>query len=66
MPLCDYEGWLEFKPDGEHSVSLHEYEEVEVIENCTVQILRCKACGKLSWGWYRNGNKSKASTESSD
>ena len=53
MSICDMEGYLEFKPDGEHAVSLHEYEEIETIENCTVQILRCKACGRLSWGWWR-------------
>lgn len=55
MPLCDYEGWLEFRPDGEHAVSLHDYEEVEVIEGVTIQILRCRQCGRLSYGWWRGG-----------
>lgn len=55
MPLCDYEGWLEFRPDGVHDVSLHEYEEIETIENCTVQVLKCKACGKISIGFWRGG-----------
>ena len=30
-----------------------EYEEVEVIPNCEVQILKCRACGKISIGWKR-------------
>ena len=53
MPICDYEGWVDFKPDGEHSVSLHEYVEEEVIPYARVQILRCVSCGKLSWAWER-------------
>lgn len=55
MPLCDYEGYIEFRPDGIHDVSLHEYEEIDVIENVTVQILKCKACGKISIGYWRGG-----------
>ena len=55
IPDCDLNGWLEFKPDGQNTVSLHDYEEVEVIENVTVQILRCKRCGHLSIGYWRGG-----------
>lgn len=54
-PDCDLNGWLEFKPDGEHTVSLHDFEEVDVIEGVTIQLLRCKRCGKLSYGWWRGG-----------
>jgi len=51
MPECDYDGWKVMIGDSE--LSPHDYEEVEVIHNCTVQILRCKRCGKLSIGWTR-------------
>lgn len=61
MPDCDKDAWFEFRPDGVNTLSLHDYEEIEVIPNCTVQILKCKKCGKLSIGWYRGeesaGNK---------
>ena len=29
MPICDLEGYVDFRPDGETSVSLHEYEEMD-------------------------------------
>lgn len=35
----------------------HELVEDEVIENCTVQILKCKKCGEVSIGWCRGGIK---------
>lgn len=53
IPDCDLNGWLEFKPDGKNTVSLHDFEEVEVIEGATVQILRCRKCGAISVGWTR-------------
>ena len=31
-----------------------EYELDEVIENCTVEILKCKKCGNFSVGWRRD------------
>lgn len=30
------------------------YDEEEIIENCTVQILRNSRTGKISIGWWRN------------
>lgn len=54
-PDCDLNGFLDFRPDGVHSVSLHDFEEVEVIEGVTIQVLRCKRCGRLSYGWWRGG-----------
>ena len=53
MPDCDKDAWFEFRPDGEHAMSLHDYEEIEVVHNVTVQILKCRRCGKISIGWYR-------------
>lgn len=55
MPDCDKDAWYEFRPDGVHTLSLHDYEEIEVIHNATVRILKCRNCGKLSIGWYREG-----------
>ena len=52
-PDCDLNGWLDFRPDGEHSVSLHEYKEMETIPYCEVQLLKCQTCGKISIGWKR-------------
>lgn len=57
MPDCDRDAWYDFRPDGVHSLSQHIYEEIEVIPNCEVQILKCKACGKISIGWKRMGEK---------
>lgn len=34
----------------------HEYEEVEVIHNVCVQILKCRKCGKISIGWYKEND----------
>lgn len=39
-------------------VSSHDYEEVETINNCKVQILKCKNCGEISIGWERGNNMS--------
>ena len=51
-PDCDDKDW-EFRPNGVNPLSFHDYEEVEVIENCTVQILKCKTCGKISIGFVK-------------
>ena len=53
MPSCDQNGSIHFLPDGEHEVSLHDYEEVEVINNAQVRILKCRKCGVYSVGWSR-------------
>lgn len=39
---------------GEATVSHCEYELDEVIENCTVEILKCRNCGNVSIGWRRD------------
>lgn len=38
---------------GGTSVSPCAFEEVGIYKNVTVQVLRCKHCGELSIGWYR-------------
>lgn len=40
--------------DGEESVEVNLYEEVELHTNCTVQILRNALTGELSVGWWEN------------
>lgn len=57
-PRCD------FRDDGYQSVQLltgdglaemspHDFVEQEVIEGCTVQVLRCRKCGYESFAWSR-------------
>jgi hypothetical protein len=56
-PSCDQNGSIHFLPDGEHEVSLHDFEEVEVMEaeGITIQLLRCRRCGEYSLGWWKGG-----------
>ena len=56
MPDCDKDAWYEFRPDGVTPLSLHDYVEVDVIPNCTVQILKCRTCGKISIGYWKNSS----------
>lgn len=44
------------KPDGIHELSPHKFQEEMKLKNVTVQILRCKDCGEVSIGWYRQTN----------
>jgi len=39
---------------GDIEIDPCEYEEIEVVENCTVYISRCKKCGKIDIAWERN------------
>ena len=47
---------LEYAQNG---VDTNLYNEKEVHENCTVQILRNSYTGKTSIGWYENNNERK-------
>lgn len=45
----------ESKPqNGEQSIEVNLYEEVELHTNCTVQVLRNVLTGELSVGWWDN------------
>ena len=35
------------------NVSQHQFEEVGVYKNVTVQVLRCPHCGEVSIGWMK-------------
>lgn len=37
-------------------ISTNLYDEVEIHENCTVQILRNSVTGEISIGWWENDN----------
>lgn len=52
---CEHKG-VTIKPDGIHELSPHKYQEETKLKNVTIQILRCKTCGKVSIGWYRQEN----------
>ena len=54
MEKCNY-GDYKFVIGG-HEFDPCEYELVEEVHNCTVQILKCKKCGNVSIGWYREGS----------
>lgn len=63
-PCCD------FRDDGYQSVQLltgeglaemspHDFVEQEVIEGCTVQVLRCRKCGYESFAWFKPGKEAR-------
>lgn len=63
-PCCD------FRDDGYQSVQLltgdglaemspHDFVEQEVIEGCTVQVLRCRKCGYESFAWVKPGKEAR-------
>lgn len=53
MCRCKFPDGFVFKPDGIHYLSPHAFELTEKYKNVTVEILRCKHCGEVSIGWYR-------------
>lgn len=52
---CIHNG-IVFKPDGIHELSGHAFVKEQTAKNVTVEILRCKICGKVSIGWRRQHN----------
>ena len=54
MEKCNYNGYKMII--GGHEVDPCDYELVEEVHNCTVQILKCRKCGETSIGWYREGS----------
>lgn len=49
---CNHEG-ITIKPDGIHELSPHRFVLEKRLKNVTIEILRCKECGEVSIGWYR-------------
>lgn len=53
MCKCKFPDGVTIKPDGVHEASPHAFELDGRYKNVTVEILRCKNCGEVSIGWYR-------------
>ena len=50
---CSFGDGVKILPDGVHELSPHIYEQKQLLHNVTVEILKCKKCGEISIGWYR-------------
>lgn len=53
MHKCEFPESMSIKPDGIHELSPHAFDLVGRYRNVTVEILRCKNCGEVSIGWFR-------------
>lgn len=53
MCKCEMPGGISIRPDGIHELDACSYEVLEVYKNVTVEILKCKKCGNISIGWYK-------------
>lgn len=60
---CSFGDGITIKPDGIHELDPHDYELSEKYENVTIEILKCKSCGEISIGWYRQPNTIKIKDE---
>ncbi len=54
--LADKDNNVVFVPDGIHEVDSCDFIEDGMYRNVTVQILRCKTCGRVSIGWMKQEN----------
>ena len=55
MCKCSMNG-VSIRPDGIHEIDPCQYEVNELYRNVTVEILKCKKCGHISIGWYKQPN----------
>lgn len=53
MCKCEMPDGISIRPDGVHELDACSYEVSEVYKNVTVEILKCKKCGNISIGWYK-------------
>lgn len=56
MCKCEMSGGISIRPDGIHELDACSYEISELYRNVTVEILKCKKCGNVSIGWYKQPN----------
>lgn len=63
MCKCEMPGGISIRPDGVHELDACSYEVLEVYKNVTVEILKCKKCGNISIGWYKQPDTIKLSAE---
>lgn len=50
---CSFGPGITIKPDGVNELDPCSFEQVEVHRNVTVEVLRCKKCGKTEVLWHR-------------
>ena len=50
---CSFGEGITIKPDGIHELDPCFYEVIEVHENVTVEVSRCKRCGHVELLWYK-------------
>lgn len=50
---CALPDGVDIKPDGIHSLDPCIYEDIEIHQNVTVIVSRCKNCGKIDISWLR-------------
>lgn len=55
MQKCHF-GDMSIRPDGVNELDPCVYETVEVYQNVTVSVLRCKHCGHTEIEWFRQDN----------
>jgi hypothetical protein len=48
---CDF--GVTIKPDGVNELDPCKYQPIEIHRNVTVEVLRCKVCGRIEIGWMR-------------
>ena len=53
MCKCNFPGGVTIKLDSVHELDPCQYKPIEIHRNVTVEVLRCKVCGRVELGWYR-------------
>ncbi len=53
MSKCKWPDGVVIKPDGVNELDPCYYQEVQVIPNCTVHVLKCKHCGHIEIEWEK-------------
>lgn len=53
MHKCEFPNGMVVKPDGINELDPCDYEEIQRFANVTVSVRRCKKCGNIDIGWYR-------------
>lgn len=49
MSCCTSRAWI-----GDTEIDMHRYEEIQVVHNVTVHILKCTKCGHIEILWERS------------
>ena len=52
---CSFGDGVEVRPNGIDRLDPCLYKVIEVHKNVTVEVLRCKRCGRIELSWYREG-----------